>query len=83
MVKKPEQVARGLAKCVNYVGAATIEYLYSMDTGEYYFLELNLRLQLKKKGKNKIKKGKQFVKFMKFLWIHSKRNFCNYFFYLN
>ncbi|MCO5565015.1 hypothetical protein L7F22_018685 [Adiantum nelumboides] len=41
-----EQGARRLAKCVNYVGAATVEYLYSMDTGEFYFLELNPRLQV-------------------------------------
>lgn len=45
-MKKLEQAARRLAKCVNYVGAATVEYLYSMDTGEYYFLELNPRLQV-------------------------------------
>ncbi|KAJ4950118.1 hypothetical protein NE237_026950 [Protea cynaroides] len=45
-VKELEQAARRLAKCVNYVGAATVEYLYSMDTGEYYFLELNPRLQV-------------------------------------
>lgn len=45
-VRKLEQAARRLAKCVNYVGAATVEYLYSMDTGEYYFLELNPRLQV-------------------------------------
>lgn len=45
-VKKLEQAARRLAKCVNYVGAATVEYLYSMETGEYYFLELNPRLQV-------------------------------------
>jgi len=45
-VKKLEQAARRLAKCVNYVGAATVEYLYSMDTGEFYFLELNPRLQV-------------------------------------
>ncbi|XP_059630432.1 acetyl-CoA carboxylase 1-like [Cornus florida] len=45
-VKKLEQAARRLAKCVDYVGAATVEYLYSMDTGEYYFLELNPRLQV-------------------------------------
>eukprot|EP00250_Pteridium_aquilinum_P007836 c17476_g1_i1 orf=321-7031(+) len=41
-----EQGARRLAQCVNYVGAATVEYLYSMDTGEFYFLELNPRLQV-------------------------------------
>lgn len=45
-VKKLEQAARRLAKCVNYVGAATVEYLYSMETGDYYFLELNPRLQV-------------------------------------
>ncbi|KAG8377362.1 hypothetical protein BUALT_Bualt08G0025200 [Buddleja alternifolia] len=44
--KKLEQAARRLAKGVNYVGAATVEYLYSMETGEYYFLELNPRLQV-------------------------------------
>ncbi|GAB2292893.1 acetyl-coenzyme-A carboxylase [Dionaea muscipula] len=45
-VKKLEQAARRLAKCVNYVGAATVEYLFSMETGEFYFLELNPRLQV-------------------------------------
>nr|BBG67099.1 acetyl-CoA carboxylase [Gnetum ula] len=45
-VAQLEQGARRLAKCVNYVGAATVEYLYSMDSGEFYFLELNPRLQV-------------------------------------
>lgn len=45
-VRKLEQAARRLAKSVNYVGAATVEYLFSMETGEYYFLELNPRLQV-------------------------------------
>ena len=45
-VKQLEQGARRLAKCVNYIGAATVEYLYSMDSGKYYFLELNPHLQV-------------------------------------
>jgi len=34
IVKELEHVARWLAKCVQYVGAATVEYLYNMETGE-------------------------------------------------
>ncbi|KAJ4731697.1 Acetyl-CoA carboxylase [Rhynchospora pubera] len=45
-VEQLEQAARRLVKAVGYVGAATVEYLYSMETGEYYFLELNPRLQV-------------------------------------
>lgn len=54
-VKELEEAARRLAKCVNYVGAATMEYLYSMETGEYCFLELNPRLQVFKVLINVIK----------------------------
>ncbi|GJZ07344.1 acetyl-CoA carboxylase, partial [Tanacetum coccineum] len=45
-IKKLEQAARRLAKSVDYVRAATAEYLYSMETEDYYFLELNPRLQV-------------------------------------
>ncbi|CAN6318738.1 unnamed protein product [Urochloa humidicola] len=45
-VKELKQAARRLAKCVGYVGAATVEYLYCMETGEYYILELNPQLQI-------------------------------------
>ena len=41
-----EQCARALAKSVGYVGAATVEYLYCLESKEYFFLELNPRLQV-------------------------------------
>jgi biotin carboxylase len=43
-----EQGARQLAQCVGYQGAATVEYLYSLETQEHFFLELNPRLQVRK-----------------------------------
>ncbi|KAG2485379.1 hypothetical protein HYH03_015868 [Edaphochlamys debaryana] len=41
-----ERCARALARLVGYVGAATVEYLYGVDEQQYYFLELNPRLQV-------------------------------------
>lgn len=40
-----EKAAVRLAKMVGYVSAGTVEYLYGSD-GNYYFLELNPRLQV-------------------------------------
>ncbi|XP_030632156.1 acetyl-CoA carboxylase isoform X2 [Chanos chanos] len=40
-----EKCAVTLAKMVGYVSAGTVEYLYSQD-GNFYFLELNPRLQV-------------------------------------
>ncbi|KND02645.1 uncharacterized protein SPPG_01732 [Spizellomyces punctatus DAOM BR117] len=41
-----EKAAVRLAKLVGYVSAGTVEYLYEPATQEYYFLELNPRLQV-------------------------------------
>jgi acetyl-CoA carboxylase/biotin carboxylase 1 len=45
-LKKMEKAARSLAKSVKYVGAATVEYLYTLEDSQFYFLELNPRLQV-------------------------------------
>lgn len=47
VVHELEQGARRLAKIVGYSGVATVEYLYSMVQGNYYFLEVNPRLQVR------------------------------------
>eukprot|EP00045_Choanoeca_perplexa_P018135 m.279161 g.279161 ORF g.279161 m.279161 type:complete len:2306 (+) comp17727_c0_seq1:161-7078(+) len=41
-----EAAAVRLSKMVSYVSAGTIEYLYSAETNEFHFLELNPRLQV-------------------------------------
>lgn len=34
------------AKAVGYVGAGTVEFIFDADTDEYYFMEMNTRLQV-------------------------------------
>lgn len=38
--------AVALGQVVNYANAGTVEYLYDTDSGEFYFLEVNTRLQV-------------------------------------
>lgn len=40
------ETAARLGKSVNYESAGTVEYLFDSDTGQFYFLEVNTRLQV-------------------------------------
>ena len=44
--KEMEKAAIALAKAVHYTNAGTVEYLYSESDAQFYFLELNPRLQV-------------------------------------
>lgn len=35
-----------IAKATNYIGAGTVEYLMDADTGKFYFIEVNPRIQV-------------------------------------
>ena len=35
-----------LARCVRYVGAGTVEFVFDVDTRRWYFLEMNTRIQV-------------------------------------
>ncbi|KAH8862498.1 Acetyl-CoA carboxylase [Schistosoma japonicum] len=46
IIEKMEQAAVSLSKLVGYVSAGTVEYLYDPNSNQFYFLELNPRLQV-------------------------------------
>ena len=41
-----QKAAQRLTQNIGYVGAGTVEYLYNADSDEFFFLELNPRLQV-------------------------------------
>ncbi len=44
--EKMGQVAVAAAKAVDYLGAGTVEFLLDTRTGEFYFIEMNTRIQV-------------------------------------
>ncbi|KAG5497756.1 hypothetical protein JKF63_04023 [Porcisia hertigi] len=40
------EVALQAAKAVGYVGAGTVEFIFDTSTGDFYFMEMNTRLQV-------------------------------------
>ena len=46
MRRKLGEAAVNAARAVNYVGAGTVEFVFDSDTNEFYFMEMNTRLQV-------------------------------------
>ena len=47
VMKEMERAGQRLARMVGYVNAGTVEFLFVEETKEFYFLELNPRLQVR------------------------------------
>ncbi|MGB0370750.1 MAG: urea carboxylase [Opitutales bacterium] len=58
-----EQAALRLARGVSYRSAGTVEFIYDNDTQEYYFLEVNTRLQVEH-GVSELVTGVDLVRWM-------------------
>src|SRR5699024_11084807 len=44
--KKMGEASVNAAKAVNYVGAGTIEYIFNRENEDFYFMEMNTRIQV-------------------------------------
>ena len=44
--KKMGEIAVKAAKAIDYIGAGTFEFIFDNDTKEFYFMEMNTRLQV-------------------------------------
>ncbi|CAK0799153.1 unnamed protein product, partial [Prorocentrum cordatum] len=44
--REMEKAAQRLTQSIGYIGAGTVEFLYNAKTNDFYFLELNPRLQV-------------------------------------
>jgi 3-methylcrotonyl-CoA carboxylase alpha subunit len=44
--KKMGEAAVAAAKAVGYVGAGTVEFIFDIDSGNFFFMEMNTRLQV-------------------------------------
>jgi 3-methylcrotonyl-CoA carboxylase alpha subunit len=44
--KRMGEAAVNAAKAVGYVGAGTVEFIFDIDNNNFYFMEMNTRLQV-------------------------------------